>query len=56
MLLVVSAAAIADRRATSDERGHWRFVTAGSDFTCAELYAEVPKAVARDLGVDCRRA
>ena len=39
-----------------NRHGHWRFVTAGSDFTCPELYADVPKPVARDLGVDCRRA
>jgi hypothetical protein len=33
--------------------GHWRFVTAGSSFTCSELYANVPKAVAKDLRVEC---
>jgi hypothetical protein len=33
--------------------GRWRFVTAGSSFTCAELYAKVPQAVAKDLKVSC---
>ena len=33
--------------------GRWRFVTAGSSFTCAELYAKVPQAVAKDLKISC---
>jgi hypothetical protein len=33
--------------------GHWRFVTAGSSFTCTELYAKVPRAVAKDLKISC---
>jgi hypothetical protein len=33
--------------------GRWRSVTAGSSFTCAELYAKVPKAVAKDLKISC---
>jgi len=33
--------------------GRWRFITAGSSFTCGELYAKVPKAIARDLGIKC---
>jgi hypothetical protein len=33
--------------------GHWRFVTAGSSFSCAELYAKVPQAVAKDLKISC---
>ena len=33
--------------------GHWRFVTAGSSFTCSDLYAQVPKPVAKDLGLSC---
>jgi preprotein translocase subunit Sss1 len=34
-------------------RGRWRSVTVGSSFTCAELYAKVPRAVAKDLKVHC---
>jgi hypothetical protein len=33
--------------------GRWRFITAGSSFTCAELYLKVPKPVAKDLKVSC---
>jgi preprotein translocase subunit Sss1 len=33
--------------------GRWRFVTAGSSFTCTELYAKVPQAVAKDLKISC---
>ena len=33
--------------------GRWRSVTAGSSFTCTELYAKVPKAVAKDLKISC---
>ena len=34
-------------------RGSWRFITAGSSFTCGELYAKVPKAIANDLKISC---
>ena len=33
--------------------GRWRFITAGSSFDCAELYAKVPRPIARDLGIKC---
>jgi hypothetical protein len=33
--------------------GRWHFVTAGSSFGCSELYAQVPQAVAKDLGIKC---
>ncbi|HKH22992.1 MAG TPA: hypothetical protein VKA88_05175 [Solirubrobacterales bacterium] len=33
--------------------GRWRAITAGSSFTCSELYAKVPKAVAKDLRIKC---
>jgi hypothetical protein len=33
--------------------GRWRSVTAGSSFTCAELFAKVPRPVAKDLKVHC---
>jgi hypothetical protein len=33
--------------------GRWRFITSGSSFTCGELYAKVPKPVAKDLKVSC---
>jgi hypothetical protein len=33
--------------------GRWHFVTAGSSFTCSELYAQVPKPIAKDLRIDC---
>jgi hypothetical protein len=33
--------------------GRWRFVTAGSSFTCSELYAKVPQAIAKDLKISC---
>ena len=38
---------------TKKSHGRWRFVTAGSSFTCGELYKKVPKAVAKDLGISC---
>jgi hypothetical protein len=37
-------------------KGSWRFITAGSSFTCGELYAQVPKNVAEDLKIDCTSA
>lgn len=33
--------------------GRWRMVTAGSSFSCSELYASVPQEVAKDLGIKC---
>jgi len=33
--------------------GRWRFVTAGSSFTCSELYAKVPRPVVKDLRIRC---
>ena len=33
--------------------GRWLFITAGSSFTCGDLYAKVPKAVAKDLKLSC---
>jgi hypothetical protein len=36
--------------------GRWRFITAGSSFTCGELYAKVPRAVAQDLKIACSSA
>src|SRR5256885_1819409 len=34
-------------------RGRWRSITAGSSFTCAELYKQVPQAIAKDLRIKC---
>jgi hypothetical protein len=36
--------------------GRWRFITAGSSFTCSELYQQVPKPIAKDLGIKCIKA
>jgi hypothetical protein len=33
----------------------WRFVIAGSDFECQGLWRQVPRRVARDLDIACRR-
>jgi len=33
--------------------GRWRFITAGSSFTCGELYDKVPKLIAKDLRIKC---
>jgi uncharacterized protein (UPF0333 family) len=41
---------------TKKAHGTWRFVTAGSSFTCKELYAKVPQAVAQDLKIACTTA
>jgi hypothetical protein len=38
---------------TRKSHGRWRFVTAGSSFTCGELYKQVPQAVAQDLKISC---
>ena len=35
------------------KNGHWKFVTAGSSFTCRQLYRHVPREVVNDLGIDC---
>jgi hypothetical protein len=35
------------------KNGHWKFVTAGSSFTCRQLYRQVPRKVVNDLGIDC---
>jgi hypothetical protein len=47
----------ADGVAVMKRRGgnRWKFVTAGSDFECRPLWRKVPRRVARDLGIDCRR-
>jgi hypothetical protein len=34
-------------------KGRWRFVTAGSSFSCSELNETVPEAVYKDLGIKC---
>jgi hypothetical protein len=36
--------------------GRWRFVTAGSSFTCSELHDQVPSAVVNDLRIKCVKA
>jgi hypothetical protein len=36
--------------------GRWLAVTAGSSFTCSELYAKVPRAVVKDLRIKCASA
>src|SRR4051794_13314060 len=33
--------------------GSWRFITAGSSFSCGDLYAKVPKAIVKDLKIGC---
>jgi len=33
--------------------GRWRFVTAGSSFSCSELNQAVPEAISKDLGIKC---
>jgi hypothetical protein len=35
------------------KNGHWKFITAGSSYTCRGLYRDVPRDVAKDLGIDC---
>jgi len=37
-------------------KGSWRFITAGSSFACGALYAKVPRAIAKDLRIDCTSA
>jgi hypothetical protein len=41
------------KRKRGDRPARWRFVTAGSSFRCADLYRDVPRRVAADLGIDC---
>jgi hypothetical protein len=50
--------ALASNGVTVEKRSHgsWRFVTAGSSFSCAELYAKVPQVVAQDLKISCTSA
>jgi hypothetical protein len=38
---------------TKKTHGRWRFVTAGSSFSCSELYELVPQEIAKDLGIKC---
>jgi hypothetical protein len=38
---------------TKKSHGRWRFITAGSSFTCSELYQEVPQEIAKDLRIRC---
>lgn len=33
--------------------GRWRLITAGSSFTCSELYQRVPQPIAKDLRIKC---
>jgi hypothetical protein len=33
--------------------GRWRFVTAGSSFSCSELNQTVPEEIYKDLGIKC---
>jgi hypothetical protein len=35
------------------KNGRWKFITAGSSYTCRGLYRDVPRDVAKDLGIDC---
>ena len=46
---------LASNGVTVEKKSHgaWRFITAGSSFTCTELYAKVPQAVAKDLRISC---
>jgi hypothetical protein len=46
---------LASNGVTVEKKSHgtWRFITAGSSFTCTELYKEVPQAVAKDLRISC---
>jgi hypothetical protein len=41
------------KKKRGDRPARWRFVTAGSSFTCADLYRDVPRRVADDLDIDC---
>jgi hypothetical protein len=37
-------------------KGRWRLITAGSSFTCSELYDKVPIPIAKDLRIKCTTA
>jgi hypothetical protein len=41
------------KRIRKGSKRRWHFVTAGSSFSCSELYAKVPRQVAEDLGITC---
>lgn len=41
------------KKKRGDRPARWRFVTAGSSFQCSDLYRDVPRAVAKDLRIDC---
>ncbi|MGH2987023.1 MAG: hypothetical protein ACRDLO_10095 [Solirubrobacterales bacterium] len=45
--------AVLKKKKRGDRPARWRFVTAGSSFQCADLYRDVPRPVAKDLGIDC---
>jgi hypothetical protein len=38
---------------TKKTHGRWRSVTAGSSFSCSELYQLVPQEIAKDLRIHC---
>jgi hypothetical protein len=46
--------ALLKKKQREGRRPRWRFVTAGSDFECADLHEDVPRRVVEDLGIDCR--
>jgi hypothetical protein len=45
--------AVLKKKKRGDRPARWRLVTAGSSFECADLYRDVPRRVAKDLGLDC---
>ncbi|MQA74915.1 MAG: hypothetical protein GEU88_11340 [Solirubrobacterales bacterium] len=45
--------AVVKKKRRAGRPARWRFVTAGSAFECPGLYRDVPRRVARDLGIDC---
>jgi hypothetical protein len=45
--------AVLKKKKRGDRPARWRLVTAGSSFTCGDLYRDVPRRVADDLGIDC---
>jgi hypothetical protein len=47
--------AVLKKKQREGRRARWRLVTAGSDFECPDLYDEVPRRVAEDLEIACRR-
>jgi hypothetical protein len=44
---------VVKKRKRGDRPARWRFVTAGSSFTCGDLYRDVPRQVADDLDIAC---